>query len=233
VSVFAIHIPTIAPELGRIQQVAYIVDDIDQAVAHWHSEHGIGPFVVARNENPMTHAFYRGEKAEDVVVDLAFGYFGELQIELIALKNDVPSMYSEAIERKQTDIQHYGVLVEDFTAATEFAAQQGFKPVVEAGIKGLAQMSYIEATNFEKNVFAEDEASYMKTPEGHGIVLEVIECNAMTRPYFDAIKKMVDDVPAGQLSKEFKLSSITPVAAVVSALGKFVLNKLLGRIQAS
>jgi len=228
-SAFNIHIPTIAPELGSIQQVAYIVEDIDQAVARWGREYGIGPFVIARNEKPMTNAFYRGKKAEDVVVDLAFGYFGELQIELITLKNVVPSMYSEVIERKQADVQHYGVLVEDFVAATEFAAQQGFKPVVEAGIKGLAQMHYVEATDFEKNVFAEDEASYMKTPEGHGIVLEVIEFNAMTRPYFDAIKKMVDEIPAGQLVKDFKLSSITPVGAVVSALGKFLLNRLLGR----
>jgi len=229
-SAFNIHIPTIAPELGSIQQVAYMVDDIDQAMAHWHSEYGIGPFVVARNEKPMRRAFYRGEKAEDVVVDLAFSYFGELQIELIGFKNDVPSMYKEVIERQQVDLQHYAVLVEDFAAATEFAAQQGFKPIVEAGIKGLAQMHYIEATDFDKNVFAVNEASFMKTPEGHGIVLEVIEFNAMTRPYFDAIKKMVDDMPADQLSKDFKLSSITPVGAVVLALGKFLLNKLLGRI---
>ena len=227
---FNIHIPTIAPELGSIQQVAYIVENIDQAIAHWHSEYGIGPFVVARNENPMTNAFYRGEKAEDVVIDLAFGYFGDLQIELIEFKNDVPSLYKEAIERKQTDLQHYGVLVEDFAAATEFAAKQGFKPVVEAGIKGLVQMHYIEATDFDKNVFAANEASYMKTPEGHGIVLEVIELNAMTRPYFDSIKKMVNEIPAGKLTQEFKLSSIAPVGAVVSALGKFLMNKLLGRI---
>jgi len=228
--VFDIHIPTIAPELGSIQQVAYIVDDIDQAVACWHREYGIGPFVVARNEKPMTNAFYRGEKAEVVVVDLAFAYFGDLQIELIALKNTVPSMYTEVIGRKQTDLQHYGVLVEDFAAATEFAAQQGFKSVVEAGIKGLAQMHYIEATDFGRNVFSDDEVSYMKTPEGHGIVLEVIEFNAMTRPYFDSIKKMVNEIPAGQLVKNFKLSSITPVGAIVSALGKFLLNKLLGRV---
>jgi len=149
---------------------------------------------------------------------------------LIALKNTVPSMYTEVIGRKQTDLQHYGVLVEDFAAATEFAAQQGFKSVVEAGIKGLAQMHYIETTDFDKNIFAEDELSYMKTPEGHGIVLEVIEFNAMTRPYFDSIKKMVNEIPAGQLVKNFKLSSITPVGAIVSALGKFLLNKLLGRV---
>lgn len=70
----------------------------------------------------------------------------------------------------------------------------------------------------------------MKTPEGHGVVIEVIESNAMTRPYFDAIEKMVKGIPDGQGVKEFKLRSITPVGAVLMNLTKFLLNKILGRV---
>lgn len=150
---FDIKIPTINPVMGSVKQVAYIVDDIDQAIADWKEKYDVGPWVVARDEKPMINAFYRGERSETLVVDLAFAYHGELQIELIVLKKSVPSMCTEVIERGQKDLQHYGVCVADFPKAVEYYKANGFIPVVEAGIEGLAQMHYVEATDFEKMCF--------------------------------------------------------------------------------
>ena len=205
---FRIHLPAIAPELGRIVQVAYIVDDIDEAIERWHTQYATGPFLVARDTTPFVNARYRGQPSEVMVLDLAFAYVGDLQIELIALKNDVPSMYKEVLDRGQVDLQHYGVCVEDFAAAVAYYRENGFQLVVASGAEGVAQMNYAEAVNFDKNVFGEDEKQYMRTPEGYGIVLEVIADNAMTRPYFDGIKQRVASIPSGQRIQEFQLSEL-------------------------
>ena len=98
--------------------------------------------MVARDSSPLRNALYRGERSKPVAVDLAFAYIGELQLELIKLKSDAPSMYKEVLERGQRDLQHYGTCVEDFDKASEYAAGHGFQPVVEVGIKGLARMHY-------------------------------------------------------------------------------------------
>jgi hypothetical protein len=189
-------------------QVAYIVDDIDDAIDRWHSRYGTGPFLLARDTTPFVNALYRGRPSELMVVDLAFAYVGELQLELIALKNGVPSMYKEVLDRGQVDLQHYGVCVEDFDAAVAYYRENGFQLVVASGAEGVAQMHYAEAVDFDKNVFGDDEKAYMKTPEGYGIVLEVIADNAMTRPYFDGIKHRVAAIPSGQLIQEFQLSEL-------------------------
>lgn len=227
---FSIEIPTINPILGAVKQIAYIVGDIDQAIDYWNETYGIGPWLVTRDAKPLNKAYYRGDIAEAVVLDIAFAYHGGLQIELIALKNDVPSMYKEVIERDQKDLQHYGVCVPDFEAAIEYYQANGFTPIIEAGIKGIAQMHYVEATDFDKNIFEEGEQGFMKSPEGHGIVLEVIEDNAVTKPYFDTIEKMVAEIPEGQKIKEFSLSSITPTGAVIATMGKFLLKKITGKL---
>jgi hypothetical protein len=222
-----IDLPQIDPELGEIRQIAYIVDDIDAAMKDWQENRGVGAFAIARKATPLRNAYYRGERSETIVIDVAFGYLGDLQVELIELKEIIPSMYKEAMDRGQKDLQHYGVTVDDFQAACDHAKANGFTSVVDAGFEGLARMSYLEATDLEKNVFS--DPSFMKTPEGHGIVLEIIEWNALTRPYFDAIEELVAQVPTGSFVAEFDLGSITPVGEVLKMLPRFLFKKLLGR----
>ena len=99
--------------------------------------------------------------------------------------------------------------------------------MIDAGVPGLARMSYVEATDFNQSVF--DDGAFMQTPEGYGIVLEVIEWNAMTRPYFDSIEALVKKIPEGQLYQEFDLKSITPIGAVLKMMPGFLWKKLRGK----
>lgn len=221
-----IDLPVIAPELGQIRQIAYIVEDLDSAMKTWQQQRGVQAFVVARNAQPLSNASYRGQAKHRVTIDVAFGYLGDLQIELIELKGDTPSMYKEALDRHQKDLQHYGVTVEDFDRSYEYALNNGFESIVDSGVKGLARMSYVEAVDFQQTVFAEQDREFMYTPEGHGIVLEIIEWNAMTRPYFERIRELVDAVPPGVLFEEFNLNSITPVAELLRSLPGFLWKKL-------
>ena len=62
-------------------QQAYLVNDLDAAITHWHQTFGAGPFVKA--EHHKTDRFdYRGTNHE-ADVSYAFGYLGDMQIQFI------------------------------------------------------------------------------------------------------------------------------------------------------
>ena len=206
------NIPPLPKIMAPARQIAYVVDDIDAAMQHWHDLHGVGPFLVARNENPMSNAFYRGNKAPSSRVNIAFAYVGDMQLELIELIGDTPGLYKEALDRQQYGVHHYAVCVDDFAAAYNWALDNGFDAVVDVGVDGLARMSYVE------------------NPE-LGLILEVIEWNPLTRPYFDSLERRVRAADSTQLVHEFSLADLTPKAAVLGQLLKFSVKKLFGKVQ--
>ncbi len=206
------NIPQLPTIMGPAHQIAYIVEDIDEAMRQWHEQCDVGPFLVTRNAVPLSNAYYRGEKARTTRAHIAFAYVGEMQLELIQLVGDTPGIYKEALDRGITGVHHYAVLVEDFPAAYHWALDNGYEAVIDAGVDGMARMSYVE--NPDK-----------------GLILEVIEWNALTRPYFDTIRKMVSSANPDQLVHEFDLPDITPKLAVFSQLLKFSVKRLFGRVK--
>lgn len=205
-------IPELPAIMGPAMQVAYMVDDIDAAMKHWQEEYGVGPFLVSRNAVPLTNAYYRGQKAQTTRLNIAFAYVGDMQVELIELIGDTPGLYKEALDRKNYGVHHYAVLVDDFPKAYNWALDNGFDAVLDAGMDGLARMSYMENPDSD-------------------IILEVIEWNSLTRPYFNVIEKMVKSADAKQLVHEFKLADITPKGAAFLGVLKFGVKKLFGRVQ--
>lgn len=206
------NIPSLPPIFGSARQVAYIVSDIDAAMQHWHNAHGVGPFLVTRHALPLSNAYYRGHKALPARINIAFAYVGDMQLELIELIGDTPSLYKEALDRQQTGVHHYAVCVDDFPTAYNWALDNGFDAVLDAGIDGLARMSYME------------------NPDT-GLILEVIQWNALTRPYFEELERRVKSADTQQLCHEFKLADISPRGAVFLQLAKFTVSKLFGRVE--
>ncbi len=206
------NLPQLPPIVGPAKQIAYIVDDIDVAINHWHTQYGVGPFLVTRNAVPLTNAYYRGRRAETTHVNIAFAYIGDMQLEFIELIGDTPGLYKEALDRKNYGVHHYAVLVEDFPSTYNWLVDNGYESVIDAGVDGLARMSYLE--NNQEN-----------------LILEVIEWNALTRPYFDGIGNRVKRADSSQLIHEFQLAEITPKAAVFMQLIKFSIKKMMGRVQ--
>lgn len=205
-------IPELPAIMGPAKQIAYMVEDIDEAMRYWNKEHGIGPFLVTRNAVPLSNAFYRGEKAQTTRVNIAFAYVGDMQLELIELIGDTPGLYKEALDRKQYGVHHYAACVDDFPAAYNWALDNGFNAVIDAGVDGLARMSYVE------------------NPDS-GLILEVIEWNPLTRPYFNGLEERVKSANSDHLVHEFKLSDLTPKGAVFGQVLKFSLKKLFGRVE--
>ena len=179
-----------APLFGEVRQTAYLVPDIDQAVEDWGRQFEMGPFALCREITPLAGAKYRGEPTADVVMNVAFAYLGELQLELIQQVNDTPSMYREAIEKRGYGHHHYGFCVDDFDGSTGKALDGDFEAVVEAGVPGFARMSYIESKTVP------------------GLVCEVIEWNDFTRPYFDGIHRFLCDADDARRVHELDLASL-------------------------
>lgn len=103
--------------LGPVRQLGYVVENLDAAVAAWSDRLGIGPWMLIKNI-PLA-SVYRGTSSTPVI-DIALGYRGELQIELIEQTNDAPSPYVDYIRRGQFGLHHTAFMTE--TIATTVAA---------------------------------------------------------------------------------------------------------------
>jgi methylmalonyl-CoA/ethylmalonyl-CoA epimerase len=101
--------------IGQIDQMGFLVEDIEAAAHHWASVWGVGPFFVHRHvENDRFT--YRGH---DTAVDLtlAFSYLGDIQIELILPHNDAPSVYTDFRKTARTGLVHVAHFCDDLDAA--------------------------------------------------------------------------------------------------------------------
>jgi len=204
--------PTPPTIYGPVRQIAYIVPNIDDAIAFWQSQN-VGPFLVTRQVSPFSNSYYRGTKTDGITIDIAFSYVGEMQLELIAPVNDVPSPYQEMIQRHDQNVHHYAVWVKNFPEAYRYATSQPDNTIVmDTGIDGIARMSYIENSTAK-------------------ITLEVIEWNAMTAVYFQNIEKRLRAIAQRETVEEFHLSELTPKVVLLPVLAKFAINKLLGRLK--
>jgi hypothetical protein len=107
----------------KIFQLAYIVADIDAAIAHWSKLLGVGPFFVVR------HAAYEEQTYKGALtnpdVSLAFAYSGQCNIELIQLHDDEPSVYRDFVKQRGHGMQHLGALSDNIEADSRELLERG------------------------------------------------------------------------------------------------------------
>ena len=90
-------------------QYAFVVNDLDEAMASWSQIMGAGPFFVSREYlgNELT---YRGQPSQ-TRVDYAFGQAGPVQVQLIAQSDPGPSLYRDMYPPGEAGFHHVGVLI--------------------------------------------------------------------------------------------------------------------------
>jgi hypothetical protein len=98
--------------LGGIIQHAFVVDDLDQALADHVELLGVGPWSVFEHMD-LGHTVYRGEPV-DLDLTVAIAYSGHTQIELIKQHDDVPSVYSELLGDRRVGFHHWAIATDDF-----------------------------------------------------------------------------------------------------------------------
>lgn len=140
----------VASGLGPMMQAAYVVEDIDAAIAQWAGL-GLGPFLVVRN---MRYDLYEFERSVgDIELSVAFAYSGDLQIELIQQHCDTPSVYRSAEGALLLGLNHLGTQTVDFEADERRMTDAGFI---------LRQRAVSNATGIEVRYYAGAQASLVE-----------------------------------------------------------------------
>ena len=159
--------------IGRIDQVGFVVDDLEAAIAHWSGKLGVGPFFVSEHVPYKTFTYYGQETPIDL--SLAFSYIGPLQIELIKQHNDVPSMYQKLKKSAPNGLVHMAKYVDDLDAAAAPLIAAG-NPVIQYSCdEGGVETLYLE-TDLHNGGLIE----FIRVPDGH-------------KPYLDLIREAVAD----------------------------------------
>ena len=100
--------------IGDIRQNGYVVRDIAEAMKYWTGVLGIGPFFYMERA-PIEDFHYRGAPSH-AVISMALSNSGPLQIELIQVRNDAPSMYRDFLAKGREGLQHVACWSQDYDA---------------------------------------------------------------------------------------------------------------------
>jgi methylmalonyl-CoA/ethylmalonyl-CoA epimerase len=117
------------PVLGPIDQIGYVVANLDRSIARWRERHGIGPWTVFRNVRLDGH--HLGEPVT-VAMDVGLAYRGDVQIELIHVTNEARSPYRDADGQPLVGLHHVAWVVDDLDAALARLTSRGLRVVFEA-----------------------------------------------------------------------------------------------------
>lgn len=110
---------------GEIRQLGYVVRDIEQAMQYWSNTLGVGPWYY-NPKVPIVNYQYDGRGYEPHN-SVALANSGFVQVELIQVRNDVPSMYRDFLRAGHTGLQHVAYWTEDYDADLRRLQAQGFR----------------------------------------------------------------------------------------------------------
>ncbi len=123
---------------GPTRQLGLVVRNFDAALHEWTAVQGIGPFFYFR-DMPVSDYRYRGQAAEPPIVSIAFGYTGDLQIEIIHQQNDAPSLYLDFLASGREGLHHISGFSDrpGFDAVYKRAKAAGLSSIHEGAIGGV------------------------------------------------------------------------------------------------
>jgi len=146
---------------GPIKQWGFLVKNIDDAMACWINQLGVGPWWGFRNVSVQSS--FRGTES-DVTMDVGLSFQSGVQIELIQQTNDALSPYSAFYESDAAQVLHQvGYFAKDIDAAVARAEGVGMREV--GSIRTLIGTRYV----------------YMDSPALEGLVIELMQ----THPGFE------------------------------------------------
>lgn len=142
--------------MGPIDQIGYVVANLDTSIARWTRRTGLAPWTVFRNSR--LEGMYRGSST-GVILDVALAYQGGVQIELIEVRSDTPSPYAQS-GRLLTGIHHVAWVVDDLDRSITAAEERGLVAVFTAANAAV-------------------RVAYLESPGEQGVLYELIEGQGM------------------------------------------------------
>ncbi|MBT2187028.1 VOC family protein [Sphingobium nicotianae] len=131
-------------EIGTICQMAYVVKDIDEAIAWWVEKMGVGPWFVLPSFGGEGHVF-RGKPCTSYV-KIAMSFAGSMNIELLQTLDDEPSVYKETIDRVGYGFHHFGFAIagDEIEAEVERRVARGEVLAHRAPVPTGGKVAYFE-----------------------------------------------------------------------------------------
>jgi hypothetical protein len=123
-------------------QNAFIVNDLEEGIAHWVRHMGIGPFIILDNID-LADATYRGQPTE-LKMHAALAMSGDLQMELIQPLHSHASVYRDFYPDGQEGFHHIGVLTDDVDRDVETYTRLGHEVVATGGARDGTHIAYVD-----------------------------------------------------------------------------------------
>jgi hypothetical protein len=130
--------------LGGISQFAYVVEDLDRAMAEYTDRLGVGPWFVRGPFQPPAGR-HRGEPAT-FTVTLGRAFAGHAMIELIVQHDDGESVFHEGGGPRRYGFHHWGVLTQAFDADVDRYRALGYEEAFSDRLPSGARVVYMDAT---------------------------------------------------------------------------------------
>ncbi|MGR3375986.1 VOC family protein [Salipiger abyssi] len=150
---------------GRLFQMGIVVPDMKAAIAYMQTTMGTGRFMTLPADPKVT--WFRGNM-EEVSYEMAFGYMGDMQIELM-MPVSGRSTYAEYLERVPTGgVHHLGFEVTEFDPAVAEMEARGFQAV-------------------QKGSFGDTRFNYYEHPDDKGTLVEILYLDSAVKEMFATI----------------------------------------------
>ena len=129
---------------GAVMQVAYVVKDLEKSLDYWVKVMKAGPFFVT--DHQTDNQVYRGQPTS-CALTAAVGYCGDMQIELIRVNNDAPTIFREGLDENGEGFHHVFTVVKDYDAEIEKYAKAGCEVAQTSSTPALGRIAMIDARN--------------------------------------------------------------------------------------
>lgn len=150
-------------KLGAVDQIGYLVEDLDASMEHWSNFTGVTPWTVFKDIK--MDGIYRGQ-ASRVVMDVGMAYFNNTQIELIAVREGTVSPYHNAEGEALIGPHHMAWVVDDLDEALRETVTDRLKVVYTASNPA-------------------SRVAYLASEDEPGLLIELLQ-GAGLREMFDA-----------------------------------------------
>lgn len=114
------------PLFGNPFQVAYVVRDMDAALAHWIGTLGIGPFhIIEIDQEALVYG-----KQLHVRTQMALSWWVDMQIELIMPRDNAMTPYKVFLDSGRQGVHHLACISDDFTRSDAEMKSSGIECVM-------------------------------------------------------------------------------------------------------
>lgn len=115
-----------------MRQLGIVVKNIERSLPYYASVLNIKPWYRAEIE---TSEIYYKDKRIELELDIAVGYSGALQFELIEVSKGERNIYTDLMEKQGEGLHHIGFVVSDIDKGIGALRKYGFQPLQHGSLK--------------------------------------------------------------------------------------------------